>query len=218
MLSLFMHPKPRLAAVFLRAGFENLKQKGGFFMQNKITTKQLTLSAVMIAVATVLSLLKVFEAPYGGSVTLASMVPIIFVACKYNTAWGLLTGFVFSLLQMLVGGVSAPPTENFGSYALVVLLDYVIAFTVLGGAGVVYRRFKNSTVGVVVASAVVVALRFVCHYLSGILIWDVYAPEGQSPYLYSLVYNGGYMLCELIITCVVMALLSRVLLKEIERR
>ena len=103
-------------------------------MNTKEKTRNITLCAVMIALATVLSLIKFFDAPYGGSVTLGSMVPLIILCVKIRDfRWGLLSCFAFSLLQMILG-FSAPPTATFLYFAAVVLLDYVVAFTILSVA------------------------------------------------------------------------------------
>lgn len=167
-------------------------------------TKTLTTSAILIAFSTVLAALPILRLPNDGSVTLGSMVPIILISILYGTKQGIISAFVFSLLQMVTAGVAVPPTQNFLSYTLVVLLDYIFAFTVLGLAGIIYNKNKWS---VPLSGGVVVFLRFLCHFISGIIIWGVYAPEGQSPALYSLLYNGSYMGIELILTVIVLTCL-----------
>lgn len=174
----------------------------------KETTKKLTTSAVMIALGSVLSILAVFQLPNGGSVTIASMVPVLLIALMYDTKWAIFTSITYSLLQMVLR-FSPPPAQDFLSFVLVVLLDYVIAFGVLGLAGVFYRMMGQKRYAIPLSGAIVIALRFMCHFLSGILIWRVYAPEGQNPAYYSLVYNGSYLLAELGITIVVLVLLSK---------
>ena len=155
----------------------------------------------MVAVATVLSMIPLIRLPQEGTVTLASMTPIIIFSFSANLKYSIITAFVYSLIQMMLGGI-APPAENFVSYMAVILLDYVIAFTVLGFAGSIKRKFKNKYIGAGVASVVVTFVRFICHFMSGILIWSVYAPEGQSAALYSLIYNGSYMSIEMVITTI----------------
>ena len=161
----------------------------------------------MVAVATVLSMIPLIRLPQEGTVTLASMAPIILFSFSADLKYALITSFVYSLIQMMLGGI-APPAENFLSYIAVILLDYVIAFTVLGFAGSIKRRFKNGYIGACTGAITVTFARFVCHFLSGILIWSVYAPEGQSAALYSLIYNGSYMGIEIIITTIVATLLA----------
>lgn len=172
-------------------------------------TKKLTLCALMIAVAVILSLVsKIIPAPWlqGGSVTLASAVPIIYVGIMLGTKWGLITSLVYALLQMMMG-FYPPPTRNILSFILVVLLDYVIAYGVYGLGGLFFNKNKKYTIPL--AGFVVTFLRYVCHIISGILIWGVYAPEGQGILAYSLIYNGTYMIPEIIITTVVLALLMK---------
>ena len=173
-------------------------------------TKKLTQSAILTALSFVLMMIsKVLPAPWlqGGSVTLASMVPIIIISVKLGTKWGLISGFVYSLLQMMTG-FYPPPTQTFLYFALVVLLDYVFAFTVLGLAGLFVKLMKNKVWAIPVSGVIVTSLRYVMHILSGLLIWGVYAPEGQTVLAYAVLYNGSYMIPEIIITCIVLALFA----------
>lgn len=163
--------------------------------------------AVMVAMSAVLQMIPFIKLPQGGTVTLASMVPIVFIALRHGVKWGLLTSFVGSLVQMLLGGINPPPTETFFWFAMVVLLDYVIAYTVLGLAPFFAKPFRNQLVGAGVGAFSVTLLRYICHIISGILIWHVYAPEGQPVWLYSISYNGSYMIPEMIITVIVVVLL-----------
>ncbi len=163
-------------------------------------TKKLTTTGILLALGLILSMLKLFDAPYGGSVTLVSMLPILLISVLYDTKWGVLSGIVFSVLTMLLSGVPAPPTQTVFSYLLVVILDYLLAFGVLGLAGGLYRGLSTCRFALPIATGAVVFLRFLCHFLSGILIWSAYALPGYSATLYSLLYNGSYMLFEFILT------------------
>lgn len=179
-------------------------------------SKKITICAMMVALAIVLAWLSnmlPFKWLQGGSITLASMVPIVVASIMVGTKWGMLTSVAYAVLQMLLGGISAPPVQNFVSYLLVIMLDYIIAFGVLGLAGFFYNIFGKKDFAMPVSACIVTALRFICHFLSGIIIWGVYAPEGQSVFVYSVLYNGGYMLPEIIITTVVTALLIPVIKK-----
>ena len=171
-------------------------------------TKTLTKGAILVALATVLTFIKVFDAPFGGSVTAASMVPIIIMALSSKFGAAMLTAMVYVVVQMITD-FAAPPTQDFLSFALVVVLDYVVAFGALGFAGVIAKKFKNKLAGAGIATVAVCFVRFVCHFLSGIIIWNVYAPEGTPAWLYSLTYNGGYMAAETIISVVVVVLLMK---------
>ena len=179
--------------------------KGCVFMQNN--TKKLSLSAVMLALATVLSLVKIFELPNSGSITAASMLPVIIVSYLYDFKWSLFVAFTYSLLQMLCG-FFPPPTRDVFSFFAVIMLDYVLAFTVLGAAGQLSKKIKNVKIKYTAGAAAVIFARFICHLISGIIIWKVYAPEGQSPFVYSLLYNGSFMGIEFIITVILIFFLS----------
>ncbi len=170
-------------------------------------TTRLTVGALMLALAIVLSFMGL-KMPFGGRMTLASMVPIIFISYIYDVKWALLISFAYSLLQM-VCDFSPPPVQNFSSFFAVCMLDYILAFTILGLAGAISSPIKNVKLRYLAGTVTVVVLRFICHLISGILIWSCYAPEGQSPLVYSILYNGGYMSGELIITTVAMISLSK---------
>ena len=159
---------------------------------------------ICVAVAFVLSLITVYKIPQGGSVTPASMLPIFFFALCFGPAWGLGAAFLFSLLQ-LIGGYFMLPVQ--------VLLDYTVAFTVLGIAGFFAapkekRLQKRSILGklslvsfdkMIISVVLGVTLRMFSHVLSGVIFFAEYAGD-QNPWIYSIIYNGSYLLPELIIT------------------
>ena len=180
------------------------------------TTKSITTSAILIALSTVLAFVsKVIPVQFlqGGSVTIASMVPIVVISLKLGTKWGLLSGITYGCIQMLMGFYPAP-TPTFINMALVVLLDYIFAFGVLGLASLFYKLLGKKDFAIAVSGCIVTILRYICHIFSGVLIWGVYAEEGQTVLAYSLAYNGGYMIPEIIITTVVLALLTPVFKKN----
>ena len=176
----------------------------------KNNTLALVEAALMIAMSTVLGMLKIYELPNGGSITCASMVPLVLLSYRRGIKWGLAAAFTESLLQMLLK-FNVPPTNDFLSFLAVIMLDYVIAYTVLGAAALFGKPFKNRVVSVAVGAVAVTVLRFLCSFLSGVLIWWPYTPEGMSVAFYSFTYNGSYMLPEIIITAVVSVLLVKVL-------
>ena len=172
-------------------------------------TKKLTLSAVLTAAAFALILVsKQLPAPWtqGGYITIGSMVPIILVSIIIDTKWGLASGFVFSLIQMMTD-FYLPPATTFLSFTGVILLDYVIAFTVLGLAGFFVKLMGNKTWAIPLSGAIVTGLRYFMHVLSGLLIWGAFADTDCIP-LYALIYNGSYMIPEMIITTAILALIT----------
>ena len=170
-------------------------------------TRILVECALMVAAGTVLSNLKIYELPNGGAVTCLSMLPFVLVSFRHGVKWGLFTGFVNSLLQMLLG-FYAPPVPTFLYFAGMVLLDYVLAFMALGLAEFFARPFQNRTVGVAVGTFMAGLLRFLCSFLSGVLIWGN-LNEGLSAWTYSLGYNASYMLPETLLTVVAAVLICR---------
>ena len=171
--------------------------------------------AILVALSFVLSLIKVFEMPFGGSVTFLSMLPVCVAALRHGVKWGLGAAFTYSVTQALVSGAAG---WGLSVKVLIIcyLLDYIVAFTVLGLCGLFS---KKSAVIQSVSVVGVCFLRFVCHYLSGVTIWSSSAFDNgfTNPYLYSLLYNGAYMLPEAIFTaigafCVIKAFKSRKML------
>lgn len=168
-------------------------------------TRTLVECALMIALGTVLAKITLFSMPQGGSVTLLSMFPFILVSFRHGVRWGLFTGFVNSLLQMLFG-FYMPPAGTFTALLGCILLDYVLAFTLLGTACVFASPFKkNRALGVAVGTGAVCVIRFLCSFISGFWLWDSYQSSyewaiGMPAWLYSLIYNGSYMGVELVLT------------------
>ena len=127
-------------------------------------TRILVECALMIAIGTVLSNIKFFTMPNGGSITLLSMLPLVLVSFRHGAKWGLFTGFVNACLQMIMG-FYPPPASTFLYFLGEVLLDYVLAFMALGLAELFARPFKNRTVGVAVGTFAAGFLRFMCSFL-----------------------------------------------------
>lgn len=167
-------------------------------------TKILAEGAAMVALATVLSFIRVFKLPWGGSITLLSMLPIVLFSIRRGVKPGLTVAFVYALLQFAQGimdglfGWGLTP----GMLIACILLDYLVAFTILGIAGCFRKKGLPGWIGGI---SLAVGLRFLCHFLSGVVIWHSYGElwEGfstENTYLYSFLYNGCYMLPELIFT------------------
>ena len=179
-------------------------------MRNKKTTA-LTECAVMIALAFVLSCAKLYEMPLGGSITVASMLPIMLISVKYGLGIGLGSAFLYSLtqaLQALIQGNVFPYCETAGTLVLCILFDYAVPFTVLGLTGIFMRaeKIKSPEIRAYAGMAATVFVRFLCHFITGVAIWGQWAPDGMGKYLYSLLYNGGFLLPDLII-CIASAVL-----------
>ena len=170
---------------------------------------RLTESALMIAFATLLSLMKFFEMPQGGTVTPFSMLPLIIIAYRYRVKWGLVAGSAYGLLQMILGLKNLSYTSSILAMICIILFDYLIAYGVLGLGGIFRGKFRNNqAVELSFGVLLVCILRFACHFISGWAVWGAWAPEGTPAWLYSLGYNGSYMIPETVITMVMAVLLS----------
>ena len=173
---------------------------------------KLTECAIMLALATVLSFIKIIQMPMGGSVTLCSMLPIMLIGIKYGNLTGFSVGFMYSLIQLVMdlpGGNVFYVSMSADVAIIIALFDYVVPFTGLGFAGT-FRKVKTGKMlmlGAYVGVAVTIIIRFICHFITGFTVWGQWAPEGMNKYYYSLMYNGTYLLPELGITLVVAIIL-----------
>ena len=162
-------------------------------------------SAVMIGLATALSMEKLFQMPLGGSVTLCSMLPVLLIGYKYGPKWGIGVGFAYGLVQLLLD-LGKALAWGLTPTALVIsfVVDYLLAFSVLGLAGIYGKGLKQYILGMTTA----VFLRFVCHVISGVTAYATWLPKEWQGNLfgYSLAYNGAFLLPDFAI-CLAAALL-----------
>ena len=165
----------------------------------------------MIALAAVLSLVKVYKLPWGGSITLLSMVPICLFSIKRGFLAGMAVSFVYSVVQLLLDlGEVLSWGLTAGTLIACFALDYILAYTMLGTAGA-FR--KHGTKGWIIGCIMALSLRFLLHFFSGVFIWEsvgeVWGFETSSKYVYSALYNGSYMLPELVFTTIAVVALFK---------
>ena len=209
-------------------------------MQTK--TKRLTESAMLLAMAIVLELVSkmvIPEMPFGGQVTLVSMLPVVLISYRHGVKWGLVSGFCYALLEMVIGAktVAAAFQPGYfgdgamiGNAMLMCLLDYVLAFTVLGLGGIFRDKIQNKGTAQMCGSLAALGARYLAHILSGYILfsgwaewfftqdgfpaWGAGLVESLSPavlgWVYSIVYNGMYMVPELILTAIAAVLVAKV--------
>lgn len=206
-------------------------------------TKRLTTSAIMLAIAVsiafICGLMPFLNLPFGGGFTIASMLPIVLIAYMYGTKWGLLTSATYSVLQLFLSfnNVQAyflPESDDYmgsvGAALAICLIDYIIAYTVLGLGGIFRNKIKNKTASIVLGVLVALSLRYLAHIISGYIffgawaewffgqegfyaiggfILDTFTGQGLS-WIYTIFYNGLYMIPEIIITIIVAIPISRI--------
>ena len=166
--------------------------------KRKWSTRMMANASLCIALAFILSYVKLYEMPQGGSVTLASMLPIFMFAYAYGVAPGLSVGFAYGLLQFIQGGWFVHPIQF--------LLDYPLAFAMLGFAGI-SRKLPDNW-GLIPGILLGTLLRFLCAFLTGVFFWGDGAGE-QNVLIYSAVYNGTYLIPETLI-CLALGLVSQI--------
>ena len=209
-------------------------------MQQK--TKRLTESAMLLAVAIVLELAsKMFipEMPFGGQVTLASMLPVVLISYRHGVKWGLVAGIAYAFIQMAIGARTVAAAFQPGYFGdgrmllnafIMCVLDYLLAFTLLGLGGIFRNRIKRPGASLACGAMVALGARYLAHVLSGYILfsgwaewfftqdgfpgWGMTLVESLTPgvlgLVYSLVYNAMYMVPEMIITALAAMLISRV--------
>ena len=176
-------------------------------MEKKTKLRCLTECAILIAIATVLSFIKLYKLPLGGSITALSMLPILLAGYRNGFRWSVTASFTYAFLQLMVDiaeiaswGLTA------GIFIGAVVFDYLLAYGSLCLAGL----FRNKKYGLVWGTAVALPVRFIMHFISGYIFFASWAPEGYTPFAYSVAYNGSYMLPELIITVVAAVIVSNI--------
>lgn len=158
------------------------------------STKKITAIALAIALTTTLSFLK-FSLPFGGSITVFSLVPVIIVSYYYGVYYGLFTGFITGLLQFITSPYILTP--------LTFMLDYVFPFSAICFAGIYRKLIKNATASVTLGTITFYLVRYLMHFLSGIIYFNAgWVTEGfpaSSAVVYSLCYNAVYIFPDMLI-------------------
>lgn len=179
------------------------------------------------------------EQTFGGQITIVSMLPVVLIAYRHGVKWGFVATFTYALLEMALGAKtvsSAFLPGFFGDGAMIVnaivmcLLDYIVAYTVLALAGVFRNRIKNPGISLMAGSLVALGARYVTHILSGYILfsswaewyftqdgfpaWGAQLVESLSPaglgWVYSIVYNGMYMIPEMVFTAIVALVIAKI--------
>ena len=193
----FIHAKKKASAIIPAAE----KEPAGKTAKSRVfNTRQITFSAMGIALAFVLSYIRIFRFPWGGSITLCSMFFVVIIGYWYGLRAGLIAGFVYGCLQFIQGG---------GTYILDPLqagLDYFLAFTALGLSGA-FRGLKKHALEI--GYAVAVLARGALHAIGGYIYWMDYMPEefpASLAAVYPIVYNYCYIIGEAILTIIIISL------------
>lgn len=189
-----------LAIVLIATPF--IADKKSTFFGSQDRTKAIAYAGICIALSFGLSYLKLFKAPYGGSITLASFLPLAVYSYLYGSKNGLIAGFVYSFLQFI--------QEPYFYHVVQFLLDYTLAFSFIGMCGGLFRNKLKPIFALPLGLAVGLVGRFLSHFISGAVFFGVWMPEGFSNiWTYSLVYNITYVIPDGIIAVVAaFALLS----------
>lgn len=166
-------------------------------------------SAVMLAIAVVLSLFP-FSSPWalGGGITVCSMLPLVILSWRYGCRWGVFAAFVYSLLQLILGFSNVQYADSVGTAVLIILFDYVFAFSVIGFSALFKGRLGRPRLELVLGIVITFLVRLACHYISGVVVWEVLWPNelGWAAPIWSIAYNASYMIPEIIITSLVASL------------
>ena len=173
--------------------------------KESVNTRTLCECAILLAMSIALSFFSITPGAYGGSITPASMLPVLFVGLRHGPKWGFGTAFVYSVFQLLTGLSYFSYINGFGPYVICLLFDFILAFTALGISSFARPRSSEKQISLVkVFAFMVIAMvtRFVCHFISGVTIWRSFETF-NNPWIYSLVYNVIYMLPDMAIALAV---------------
>ena len=207
-----------------------------------VKTKRITESAMLLAVAIVLELISkllIPEQPFGGQITLVSMLPVVLISYRHGTKWGLVAAFTYALLEMALGAktVAAAFLPGYfgdgamiGNALLMCLLDYILAYTALALGGIFRNRIRRPGISLLCGSLVALSVRYAVHILSGYILFSGWAewyftqegfpawgaalaaqvsPEALG-WIYSAVYNGMYMIPEMVFTALGALVIARI--------
>ena len=206
-------------------------------LNTKRLTESAMLLAVAI-VLELISKTFIPEQPFGGQLTFAAMLPIVLVSYRYGMRWGFVTAFTYALLEMAIGGktVAAAFQPGYfgdgtmiGNAIVMCLLDYIVAYTALGLGGIFRNKFQKSGTALMAGSLIALGARYLAHIISGYILfsdwatwyftqegfpaWGAELVNALSPQLlglvYSVVYNGMYMVPEMIFTAIASVFLAR---------
>ena len=183
--------------------------------------RRMTECAIMIALAAILSFVKLADLPAGGSITLGSMLPIVLIAYRHGWRWGTLAGVVYGTILLLTGMSVFAYVTSWRAAVAVVLLDYVVAFGAIGLAGVFRRGGRDDAKALVYGALLAAAVRYLCHVISGATVWAGLSIPTEAALWYSLAYNATYMIPETLVLVVLAAYLGGALTlggSEITRR
>ena len=179
-------------------------------MKDVKLSQKLTESGLLLALGVILSILRIVDLPYGGSITLASLLPLIIISYRYGFKWGMLSGFVYGLIQMVLGLNVFSFVTGIVAVIAVAVLDYILAFMATS-LGALYRNMKNPVTAFALAALTVCAVRYAFHVISGCTVWAGLSIPTSDAFWYSLIYNATYMIPETIITVAAAIYISTVL-------
>lgn len=164
----------------------------------KFNTWMLAEAGIVITMFLILKQVKVFEMPMGGSITAGAMVPLLIFAYRWGGKNGVFVCAVAGIMDFILG-------SKYSFHPVSLLFDYPIAYGMIGLAGFFGKKISGMLTGTVVG----IFGRFACHVLSGVVVFASYAPEGQSPLLYSILYNGTFLLPECIISIILVTVIVK---------
>ncbi|WP_294185995.1 energy-coupled thiamine transporter ThiT [uncultured Clostridium sp.] len=173
------------------------------FKKINLNTKVMARIGIALALATILHLIKIVDLPNGaGSINLGSMVPILIISFMYGPEIGMLTGFLFGIIYLIISPYILHPIQ--------VLFDYPLPYMAVGLAGF----FKNNKL---IGATFGMFIEFIFHFISGVLFFGQFAPEGWSPVLYSFIMNGSVVAGNLLVVLVILSLIpiSRLVNKNV---
>ncbi len=157
----------------------------------------------MISLSLVLERIKLFSMPFGGSVTLGHYAPLILISHKYGTFKGIITSFIFSMINMAFS-FKVPPTRSLQSFFTLIIFDYILPYIAIGAVSFFGKFFKKSSNKIYIETTTSFILKILISSFSGVIIWKEYIPFDSQIWIYSLTYNSLYLIPEYLITILIL--------------
>ena len=166
----------------------------------KTNLKKLAVSSIFIALSTILSeLIPSISLPFGGSITVLSMVPVCLIGIMFGVKWGVCANLVYGIIQMFFGFGNFSYATGLLAVITIALFDYIVAYAVLGLSGIFTKVIKNRVLAAVLGVVLCCLLRYLCHFITGVTVWREIVNTWGAIW-YSITYNASYMLPEIITT------------------
>lgn len=173
-------------------------------------SKILSECSILLAFSIILTIVKLVNLPYGGSITLGAILPIVIISYRFGFKWGTLSGIAFGVIELLLTIGVLSYVTGWQSIVAVIILDYILAFGFFG-LSAIFRKIQNQTIAMLIGVLFTSFIRYLCHVISGCTVWAGLSIPTSYALVYSLGYNATYMIPETIVACILIFYISNLI-------